>query len=574
MEAKERILIIEDSEEITNFLTDSILNPSGYDTLTARDGQEGLRRALEEQPDLILLDLRMPRMTGTEVLQALQARGSNIPVILMTFYGSEEIAVEAFRLGVKNYIVKPFKPQQVVDAIEGALGESRLRREKQLLTEELMRANKQLEQRVRELTTLYDVTQAMTSLLDLETLLSRVVEASVFLTRADEAILFLIDEETGELYLRAAKGVGEEFAHELRLRADDSLIGRVARTGEPLRIASPEARLDLKVKTGYMVNSLLYVPLRLRGEIRGVLGVSNRVSDRAFTAADQHRLNLLADQAVIALENTHLYENEQRRAALLAMTSHLCQRITSILNVDALLSEVVELLKQNFGYSYAQIFLQDQPGYMIMRDGTGSIGAQIRESSLGVKVDDETIVGWAAAHGDTLCVNNVALDARYSPHELLPDTKAELAVPLRAGGEVIGVLDIHSDDKKAFNEDDEVIFQILGDQIAVALQNARRYDATKREIPDAFRDTLSSMAQWAYRPIKALATSTYALKGGVDKGSISCADNSLQRQLRSMEHSVEQMATFTELLNRLALPDITAEEGRKIKQKFERLKAR
>jgi two-component system NtrC family sensor kinase len=290
---KESILIIEDSGELVNFLKESILGPEGYDILTAWDGQEGLRRALEERPDLILLDLNLPRVTGMEVLQVLQARGSKIPVILMTFYGSEEIAVEAFRLGVKNYIIKPFKPQDVLTAVESALSENRLRREKDLLTEELIGMNKQLEQQVRELTMLYDIAQAMAALLDLETLLSRVVEASVFLSKADEGMLFLIDETTGDLYLRAAKGVGEKYARGLRLPADDSVIGQVVRTGEPLRVASPEARLDLKIKSGYLVNSLVYVPLRLRGEIRGVLGVSNRVSDRAFTPADQHRLNML-----------------------------------------------------------------------------------------------------------------------------------------------------------------------------------------------------------------------------------------------------------------------------------------
>lgn len=574
METKERILIIEDSEEITNFLTDSILNPSGYETLTARDGQEGLRRALEELPDLILLDLRMPRMTGMEVLQALQARGSTIPVILMTFYGSEEVAVEAFRLGVRNYIVKPFKPQQVVEAIESALGESRLRREKALLTEELMRTNKQLEQRVRELTTLYEITQAMTGLLNLETLLSRVVEASVFLSKADEGMLFLLDEETDELYLRAAKGVGDKYAHELRLRADDSLIGQVATTGEPLRIASPEARLDLKVNTGYMVNSLLYVPLKLRGEVKGVLGVSNRVSDRAFTQADQHRLNLLADQAVIAVENTRLYENEQSRSMHLAMTSHLSQRISSILDVDALLSQVVELLKQNFGYYYAQVFLQEQPGYLIMRDGTGEAGQSIRRTSSRVKIDDQTVVGWAATNAEALCTNDVAQDDRFSPHELLPHTEAELALPLRAGGEVIGVLDIHSDQKNAFKNDDPVIFQVLSDQIAVAIQNARSYERTKGQMPDTFRETLASVSQYAHEPLKALATSTYALKAGVEKGSIACADSSLNRRLTSMERRIEQMAALTEILNKLASPETTAENGRKLQQKFERLKAR
>ncbi len=481
MEKKERILVVEDSEETLKFLKESILDPNGYDTLVATDGQEGLRRALEEQPDLIVLDLNLPRMTGMEVLQVLHSRGSEIPIILVTFYGSEEIAVEAFRLGVRNYIMKPFKPTEVLQAIENALGESRLRQEKQLLTEQLMDTNKQLEHQVRELTMLYDIAQAMAALLDLETLLSRVVEASVFLSNADEGMLFLIDEESGELYLRAAKGVGEKYARGLRLRAEDSLIGKVVRTGEPLRIASSEARLDIKLKTGYLVNALLYVPLKIRGKVAGVLGVSNRVSDRPFTSDDEHRLSVLADHAVVALENARLYEDEHRRGFQLAMTSHMSQRITSILDVDALLAEIVELLKQNFGYYYAQVFLQDRPGSLLMREGTGAVGQSIEESLFRVPIDDQTTIGWSAQSGEPLRVNDVQDEPRFSPHELLPDTMAELVVPLRVGGEVLGVLDIHSNQRNAFDDDDETMLQMMADQIAVAIQNASSYERVKRQ---------------------------------------------------------------------------------------------
>jgi GAF domain-containing protein/FixJ family two-component response regulator len=589
MQIQERILIIEDNEDVVSFLTDNILHPNGYQTLVSVDGQDGLRSALEDEPDLILLDLNLPRMTGLEILKVLHKRGSAIPVILMTFYGSEEVAVEAFRLGVKNYIVKPFKAHEVLEAVEGALGEGRLRHEKELLTQELMRTNKQLEQRVREMTMLYEITQAMTKLMDLETLLSRLVEASVFLSKADEGILFLMDEETGELYLRAAKGVGEKYARGLRLRVEDSLIGQVVRTGEPLRVSSPEDRLDLKLKTGYLVSSLLYVPLKLRDEIKGVLGVSNRVSDRAFTAADQHRLNILADHALIALENARLYEVEQRRAFQLAMTSHLSQRITSILDVDALFLEVVELLKQNLGCYYAQILLRDDPGYLAMREGTGDAGQSIKDSGFGVPIDDETIVGWVARHGEALCVDDVAQEPRYRPHDLLPATRSELGVPLRVGGEVIGVLDLHSDSSDAFDEDDTTVLQILGDQVAVAIQNAISYQRAHTQVEelnalprgtapamptDAIRKTLASLARTARDPLEAFARDTYALKAGVRKGAISCSDESLSQTLDSMELRIEQMASLTEILKKLASPGSTAEDWVNLEQRLDSINDR
>jgi CheY-like chemotaxis protein len=105
--AGETVLIVDDSKENVEFIVDYVLRPNGYVPNIAHDGAEGLRKAQEERPDLILLDMNMPKLTGIEVLEALRKKGLHIPVILMTFHGSETLAVTAFRQGVKDYILKP-----------------------------------------------------------------------------------------------------------------------------------------------------------------------------------------------------------------------------------------------------------------------------------------------------------------------------------------------------------------------------------------------------------------------------------------------------------------------------------
>ena len=126
----ERILVVDDSKENREFIIDYILKPNGFDVLQARDGLEGMEQARQGAPDLILLDLQMPRLDGTGVLQALRRENMNIPVILMTFHGSEEIAIEVFRLGVRDYVKKPYTPEEMLGAIESNLTETRLRKEK------------------------------------------------------------------------------------------------------------------------------------------------------------------------------------------------------------------------------------------------------------------------------------------------------------------------------------------------------------------------------------------------------------------------------------------------------------
>jgi DNA-binding response OmpR family regulator len=134
----ETILVVDDSQEIISFLTKRALEPRGFRVLTALNGQAGLDLAIQHDPDLIMLDMSMPQMTGIEMLQALRQTLCQSPVIFMTMYGSEQVAVEAFRLGVRDYISKPFTVEDVQAAVESALQEKRLAKEKDLLLHDLI----------------------------------------------------------------------------------------------------------------------------------------------------------------------------------------------------------------------------------------------------------------------------------------------------------------------------------------------------------------------------------------------------------------------------------------------------
>ncbi len=315
--ANERVLVIDDSEENNQFVVDYVLKPNGYQPLTAFDGEEGLKTALQEQPDLILLDMSMPKMDGIAVLEALNEREVSIPVIVMTFHGSETLAVQVFRLGVKDYVVKPFSVEDMLAAIERALSEARLRKERDELTERLMISNQQLEQRIRELNTLFGIGKSVTSVLNQDRLLSRLVEAAVYLTNAEEGSLLLVDSETNELYMVATRGIDDRVARSFRLQVEDSLAGQVITSGQPLIYGGDDIK---KIKTAYLVRSLMYVPLKLKGEVRGVLNVNNRTHARDFTSHDLRLLSTLADYAAISLENARLFtqaESEQNKLTTL-----------------------------------------------------------------------------------------------------------------------------------------------------------------------------------------------------------------------------------------------------------------
>ncbi|MCS7283163.1 MAG: ATP-binding protein [Anaerolineae bacterium] len=304
----ERVLIVDDSKEVLEILRFLILEPRGYRVLEATNGVDGLRLALTERPDLLILDEQMPGMNGLDVIRALQEQNAQIPTILMTAFGSEELVVRAFRMGVRDYVIKPFEPEEMLKAVERALAEIRLRAERDRLITQLEEANRRLQQQVQELNTLYSIGRSVTSRLDLETVLTRVVEAAVFLTRAEEGLLLLLDPESGDLVLRAAKNVDTKRAQEMRIRLQDTLAEQVLRSGEPLLIGEGQ----IKVVTGYLVYSLIYAPLRTpeRGTF-GILGVTHRTKARSFTTHDVRLLCALADYAAIALENARLYEETE-----------------------------------------------------------------------------------------------------------------------------------------------------------------------------------------------------------------------------------------------------------------------
>jgi two-component system NtrC family sensor kinase len=314
---KQKILIIDDRRENIVFLANSILKPKGYDIITAMDGEKGLHRALEEKPDLIIMDLRMPKMNGLEVLSALRQEQCHIPVILTTFHGSESVVVEAFRLGAKDYVIKPYTVEDIEEAITRTLGEGRAE-EKAQLRERIKEVNQQWERRFRELSTLHDIGRAVTSLLDLDKVVNRVVEAAVFLTGAEEGFLLLVDQETKELYLRAGKGLSHKEARSFRVKVADSLSGQVITTGKPIMVSSVKDQEKFKLKTGYLVKSLLHVPLKLRDEVIGVLSVHNRISPKAFADNDLRTLITLASYAAMTIENARLYQSMKQRAQQLS----------------------------------------------------------------------------------------------------------------------------------------------------------------------------------------------------------------------------------------------------------------
>ncbi len=307
MSPAETILVVEDNPDVAELLTRDFLPNLGYNALHAGSGEAALNVILKSPPELLILDFNLPGMDGITMLRRLSERAPAIPTILVTAHGSEQVAVDAFRLGICDYLTKPLDLDQLVQSIDSAFRSARLKKERDSLI-------CRLERQVRETTVLSRVGQLVTSSLETDEVLRRIVEAGVYLTGAEEGFLLLYDAQSEEMTLRAEKNLGDREVAIRRVPISDNLLGQIISSGKPLRTTQRVDRERLKLKTGYLVRSSLHVPVKARDQVLGVLSVANALKLREFADADELLLVALSDYAAIAIHNARLYDESRRRA--------------------------------------------------------------------------------------------------------------------------------------------------------------------------------------------------------------------------------------------------------------------
>lgn len=476
----EFILIIDDSREIVKHLAETVLPSFGYRTMHAYDGQTGLESIRENEPDLVMLDFNLPQMTGLDVLQQMAQESLKTPVVLMTGYGSELSAIEAFRLGAKDYIIKPFTVDEIVETIDRALVETRLLHDKAELAEEIRRLKVEMSRQNNEMRTLSNIGKAITSLLSVDEVLQRVLEAATYLTNAEESTIWLPDDEGKHLrpYDRQSPTQTENQNHTLPLA--DSHVGEVMQSGRPLRQSTMSGE-GIKIRAGYFAHAVLYVPLQLRGINLGVLGVSNRSTYRAFSKQDEFLLSFLADYAAIALENARVFQAaDQALAARLEELNtliHITQTITASLDLQEVIHLTIQQVHDSWNIEASSLWLLNE-GTQTLRVLT-NVGTAVEElEKLELRID-QGIVGEVVKSGKPIYTNDVP---SYEGHYREADektgfeTRSLLCVPLIFRGKVVGAMQLLNKKDGDFGEVDLERARAIAAAIAIAVSNALLFD--------------------------------------------------------------------------------------------------
>jgi GAF domain-containing protein/HAMP domain-containing protein len=267
-----------------------------------------------------------------------------------------------------------------------------------------------------------------------------------------------------------------------RLRQVDVLYRRqTAETWELLvnarRVQGQEnlAEFGDQAVIGQDPDELVGAPISLRGEIIGLLNVlpqrRGEMSDE-----DLEILQDVADEVAGQLEQLRLVEEIQRRATQLETAAEIARVATGLLDLDPLLKRAVNLIRDRFGFYHVAVYLVEESGHSaFIREASGNLGEALKQTRRRFEIGSRSVIGYVTGTGEYYVAHDTETDPYYKQSNLLPDSRSELAVPLKIGDRIIGALDVHDSGRYAFNEDDIGVLETLADQIAVAVENARLY---------------------------------------------------------------------------------------------------
>ncbi len=333
--ASQRILIIDDEPMIRRAMAD-YLAEYDYETVTAADGAEGLACARAEAFDVVLVDLRMPRLDGMEVISTLQAEHPEIPVVVVSGTGVLQDAVEAMRRGAWDYITKPVHDMdEIIVVIERVREKSQLLAERDRYQRDIEDLNRSLAAKVaqqthdlrmrnRNLTVLNRVIAAASNTLDVEQILQVLCAELAIAFNLPQVTAAVIEAETGyAVFFAEYREPRRPSLLNIVIPLKQPALSYMLENQQPLFIANVQSDERLGKFTQllheHQTASMLWVPLVVYGNVRSFLSLES-ACEYTYAADDLDLIQSAAAAAAQALETTNLYQELQDYATNLEAT--------------------------------------------------------------------------------------------------------------------------------------------------------------------------------------------------------------------------------------------------------------
>ncbi len=306
--AGEHILVADDEADVLDVAIRA-LTRDGYEVTGVANGLAAVEEARRQHYELFIADVKMPGMNGLRAFRTIKTFSPDTIGLIITGFGTLEMAIEAVRLGVNAFMLKPFGPDELCAAVARALENRRLAQENA---------------RLRALLPLHELTHALVATKDLDSLASQVVDLAARETKADGCSLLLVDDAKQELYLAAASGWETTPATASRLKIGQGIAGWVAKTGEPMRLQGTLPRIGAFAgfTPGEGAASAVCLPLTVKQKPVGVISLVKAAGGPPFTEAENELLTILAAGAAVAIENARLFTHLQQAYERLAELDH------------------------------------------------------------------------------------------------------------------------------------------------------------------------------------------------------------------------------------------------------------
>lgn len=471
----ERILVVDDSRETVRHLAETLLPMFGFNSTYALDGRTALEKIRTEKPDLVMLDLNLPNMTGIDVLQTLALEPNCPPVVLMTGGGSEQRAVEAFRLGVKDYLVKPFTMDEVLETIQRTLkAVGTVSAETIPDSDQLNVAFNEIRRQKEQFNTLLSISKSITALNDINIIIDQSLRIALEQCAAEQCILWLPDGDRTQMRTYQFK-LDKNGVYTHNAPIQDRYMQRVLDSGTLLRETSFSNGLDVGLDR--QARSILYTPIKIHNETVGVLGVSHVYAPHSFSEMDELFLEAIGSYTSIAVANAFAVQKSRKSSEnRIRDMSNVINIVNDLAtkSVDKAIHDALFLIYNKWHIEACSVWSINKAtqGIRFLTNmGIGSDELIDVELPLG-----EGFVGYVAETGKWIYSNAVLHHPRH--HSGIDEktgfeTRSILCVPLTYQGEVLGALQLLNPTDGGFSERDVDQAMNVGSVLSLALHLRR-----------------------------------------------------------------------------------------------------
>jgi two-component system NtrC family sensor kinase len=317
MAEKDLILIVVNNPAISESIEKQSLQAAGYKTEMAVDANQALELVGKLKPDAIIADRSLPGLSVKDLMLMLNAQYPDIPLILLVPKGDETGLVQFFRLGVADFLLWPAREAETLATVERVLKKVYERRERQALENQLQQTNQELQQRVRELTTISAIGKTVTSTTDQTILFDKILEGALQVTRGDLGWFLLKSDASKDYLLVSQKGLPDDLAEKIHKPWDDGISRLTIQTGKVLTAHGERLTHFSVFRLG---KAILICPVKSQNQVIGLLVIMRR-SEHAFSQNETKLLEAVSDYASISLANVRQFLAVEERLRALQKNS-------------------------------------------------------------------------------------------------------------------------------------------------------------------------------------------------------------------------------------------------------------